>query len=70
MSQRIFAWVASFRRLARDDYERLPTVLAGLHFIAFACLLLHHVTAACLSRLAHRGTVRTTEWAAGSHRDR
>ena len=24
------AWVARFRRLARD-YERLPTVLAGLH---------------------------------------
>jgi hypothetical protein len=34
--------MARFRRLARD-YERLPTVLAGLHFIAFACLLLHQV---------------------------
>jgi transposase len=33
-----FAWTARFRRLARD-YERLPTVLAGFHFIAFACLM-------------------------------
>lgn len=28
-----------FRRLAKD-YERLPTTLAGLHFLAFACLML------------------------------
>jgi transposase len=40
--ERSFAWIARFRRLARD-YERPPTVLAGLHFIAFACLLLHRV---------------------------
>jgi transposase len=32
-------WVARFRRLARD-YERLPDMLAGLHFLAFAMLLL------------------------------
>ena len=31
--------VARFRRLARD-YERLPDTLAGLHFLAFAILLL------------------------------
>jgi transposase len=37
--ERSFAWTARFRRLARD-YERLPTTLAGLHFIAFACLML------------------------------
>jgi transposase len=37
--ERSFTWMARFRRLARD-YERLPTVLAGLHFIAFACLML------------------------------
>ena len=37
--ERSFAWTARFRRLARD-YERLPTVLAGFHFIAFACLML------------------------------
>jgi transposase len=38
--ERSFAWVARFRRLARD-YERLPATVAGLHFLAFACLLLH-----------------------------
>ncbi len=40
--ERSFAWIARFRRLARD-YERLPSVLAGLHFLAFACLMLHQV---------------------------
>jgi hypothetical protein len=29
-----------FRRLVRD-YERRLSVLAGLHFVAFACLQLH-----------------------------
>lgn len=38
--ERSFAWFARFRRLARD-YERLPQTLAGLHFIAFAYVLLH-----------------------------
>jgi transposase len=37
--ERSFAWAARFRRLARD-YERLPDTLAGLHFLAFAILLL------------------------------
>jgi transposase len=37
--ERDFAWSARFRRLARD-YERLPTVLAGLHFVVFTCLML------------------------------
>ncbi len=40
--ERDFAWAARFRRLARDD-ERLPAVLAGRHFLAFACLLLHQL---------------------------
>lgn len=40
--ERSFAWVARFRRLARD-YERLPETVAGLHFLAFACLLLHRL---------------------------
>jgi transposase len=40
--ERSFAWTARFRRLTRD-FERLPSVLAGLHFLAFACLLLHQV---------------------------
>ena len=37
--ERSIAWMARFRRLARD-YERLPETLAGLHFLAFAILLL------------------------------
>jgi transposase len=40
--ERGFAWATRFRRLARD-YERLPSVLAGLHFLAFACLMLHRL---------------------------
>jgi transposase len=40
--ERSFAWMARFRRLARD-YERLPATLAGLHFVAFACLMLHRL---------------------------
>src|SRR5690242_772963 len=38
--ERSFAWATRFRRLVRD-YERLPQTVAGLHFIAFACLMLH-----------------------------
>jgi len=37
--QRSFAWAARFRRLARD-YERLPETVAGLHFLAFALVML------------------------------
>ena len=37
--ERSFAWASRFRRLAKD-YERLPETLAGLHFLAFACLML------------------------------
>jgi transposase len=40
--ERSFAWVARFRRLARD-YERLPETLAGLHFLVFALLMLSRV---------------------------
>jgi transposase len=40
--ERSFAWVARFRRLARD-YERLPETLAGLHFLVFAILMLSRV---------------------------
>jgi len=38
--ERSIAWMARFRRLARD-YERLAETLAGLHFVAFAILLAH-----------------------------
>ena len=41
--ERDFAWASRFRRLARD-YERLAATLAGLHFLAFACLMLHQFT--------------------------
>ncbi len=34
--ERSIAWMARFRRLARD-YERLPETFAGLYYIAFAC---------------------------------
>ncbi len=37
--ERSIAWMRRFRRLARD-YERLPETVAGLHFLAFACILL------------------------------
>ena len=40
--ERSFAWASRFRRLARD-YERLPETAAGLHFLAFACPMLHRL---------------------------
>jgi transposase len=46
--ERSFGWLSRFRRLARD-YERLPETLAGLHFLAFALILLNRF----LQLLAH-----------------
>jgi transposase len=43
--ERSFAWKSRFRRLVRD-YERLTTVLAGLHVVAFVVLMLHRAFAA------------------------
>ena len=40
--ERSFAWLARFRRLSHD-YERLPMTLAGLHWLAFSCLLLSNL---------------------------
>jgi transposase len=40
--ERGFAWMARFRRLARD-YERLETTLEGFHYVAFALLALAKV---------------------------
>lgn len=37
--ERSFGWAARFKRLSRD-YERLASTLAGLHWLAFATLLL------------------------------
>ncbi len=42
--ERDFAWASRFRRLVKD-YERLSDTLAGLHFVAFACLFLQQATA-------------------------
>jgi len=36
--ERRFAWATRFRHLAKD-YERLPETVAGLHLLAFACLM-------------------------------
>ena len=45
--ERSYAWMRRFRRLAKD-YERLPETVAGLHFVAFACLMLRRaVTLFC-----------------------
>ena len=38
--ERSFAWATRFRRLVRD-YERLPETVKGLHFVAFACIMLN-----------------------------
>jgi transposase len=45
--ERSNAWAARFRRLARD-YERLADTLAGLHFVAFAILMLKRFAALLL----------------------
>jgi transposase len=42
--ERSFAWATRFRRLAKD-YERLPQTLAGMHFLAFAMLMLKNYAA-------------------------
>ena len=40
--ERWFAWMARCRRLVKD-YERVPEVLVGLHFVAFSMLLLNRL---------------------------
>ena len=42
--ERSFGWAGRFRRLARD-YEQLAETLAGLHFVAFAILMLQRFVA-------------------------
>jgi transposase len=46
--ERSFAWVRRFRRLAKD-YERLPETVAGLHLLAFVCLMLPKAAAVIAS---------------------
>ena len=40
--ERSFGWMSRFRRLVRD-YERLPETLKGLHFLAYAMIMLHRL---------------------------
>jgi transposase len=40
--ERSLAWMARCRRLVKD-YERVPEVLVGLHFVAFSMLLLNRL---------------------------
>jgi transposase len=42
--ERSFAWLARFRRLARDC-ERLPELLAGFHLVAFGMIMLKRLVA-------------------------
>ncbi len=42
--ERSQAWMGRFRRLARD-YERLAACLAGLHYLAFCCILVQRFVA-------------------------
>ena len=44
MVERSFAWATRFRRLVKD-YERYAETLAGLHVVAFACLMMKQVAA-------------------------
>lgn len=46
--ERSFAWANRFRRLVKD-YERLPLTLKGLHFLAFACLMVKNLVNILLS---------------------
>jgi transposase len=45
--ERSNAWAARFRRLARD-YEQVAETLVGLHFVAFAILMLERFVALLL----------------------
>ena len=40
--ERSFAWATRFRRLVKD-YEGYASTLAGLHLVAFVCLMLKQV---------------------------
>uniref|UniRef100_UPI0038B31FA0 transposase n=1 Tax=Staphylococcus aureus TaxID=1280 RepID=UPI0038B31FA0 len=42
--ERSFAWATRFRRLVKD-YERYAETLAGLHVVAFACLMMKQAVA-------------------------
>ncbi len=46
--ERSLAWANRFRRLVKD-YERLPETLKGLHFLAFASLMVKNLVNLILS---------------------
>ena len=46
--ERSFAWATRFRRLVKD-YERYAETLAGLHVVAFACLMMKQAAALAAS---------------------
>ena len=46
--ERTFAWATRCRRLVKD-YERYASTLAGLHMVAFVCLMLRHVAKLAIS---------------------
>ena len=46
--ERTFAWATRFRRLVKD-YERYAETLAGLHVVAFACLMMKQAAALAAS---------------------
>jgi hypothetical protein len=60
--ERSNAWAARFRRLARD-YEQLAETLAGLHFVAFAMLMLKRLIE--LNAWCELTTPSVTEGASG-----
>jgi transposase len=47
--ERSFAWLARFRRLARD-YERVDTTLKGIHWVATSTIMLQQVFRLCESQ--------------------
>jgi len=46
--ERSFAWATRFRRLVKD-YERYAQALAGLHVVAFACIMMKQAAALAAS---------------------
>lgn len=42
--ERSFAWATRFRRLVKD-YKRYAQTLAGLHIVAFACIMMNQAAA-------------------------
>ena len=50
--ERSFAWQARFTRLS-SNFERMPEVLAGLHFLVFTILMLPKIVLLLASKRVH-----------------